>query len=240
MYGRDAHGTFSLVACDRERGYWGVVVATKPMSVGAVVPWAEWRRGAIATQAQSNYAYGPRGLALLRRGLGAEEVVRRLTAADPQREHRQLGVVDARGQSAAWTGSKCLPWAGHVTGEGYSCQGNILRNDTVVPAMVAAFERARGGLPRRLYAALVAGADAGGDRRGMESSAILVVHREPWFDRAWSDRWVDLRVDQHPKPVAEIGRILKRDEAATRRFLAARSADRQKVAARRPRASARR
>ncbi len=240
MYGRNEHGTFSLVACDPERGYWGVVVATKPMSVGAVVPWAEWRRGAIATQARSNYAYGPRGLELLRRGLRAEEVVRRLTLADPEREHRQLGVVDARGRSAAWTGSKCLPWAGHVTGEGYSCQGNILRNETVVPAMAAAFERARGSLPRRLYAGLVAGAAAGGDRRGMESSAILVVHREPWFDRAWSDRWVDLRVDQHPKPVSEIGRILKRDEAATRRFLAARNAARSKRPTRRGRASGRR
>jgi uncharacterized Ntn-hydrolase superfamily protein len=224
MYGRDEYGTFSLVACDPDRQYWGVVVSTKPMSVGAVVPWAGWRTGALATQADTNYQYGPLGLVSLRKGLSADAVVRKLTASDPKREHRQLGVVDARGRAAAWTGSKCMDWAGHVVGDGFSCQGNILANDRVVPAMVRAFEHKRGTLARRLYAALVAGARAGGDRRGMESSAILVVHREPWFEAAWSDRWVDLRVDQHPRPVAEIGRILTRDEAATRRFVAAYSA----------------
>jgi uncharacterized Ntn-hydrolase superfamily protein len=224
MYGREEYGTFSIVACDPAHRFWGVAVSTKPMSVGAVVPWALWRVGALATQADSNYQYGPLGIAALRRGLSAEDVVRRLTRADPKREHRQLGVVDARGRAAAWTGSKCRDWAGHVTGDGFSCQGNILANDQVVPSMVRAFESARGTLAKRLYAALVAGARAGGDRRGMESSAILVVHREPWFDGAWSDRWVDLRVDQHPRPVAELGRILRRDEAATRRFLTTRAA----------------
>jgi uncharacterized Ntn-hydrolase superfamily protein len=224
MYGRGEYGTFSLVACDPDRNSWGVAVSTKPMSVGATVPWAAWKVGAVATQANSNYHYGPLGLAALRKGLSAEEVVRRLTRADPKREERQLGVVDRRGRAAAWTGAKCLDWAGHVTGDGFTCQGNILANDRVVPAMVRAFEAKRGSLGRRLHAALVAGARAGGDRRGMESAAILVVHREPWFDRAWSDRWVDLRVDQHPRPVAEIGRILRRDEAATRAFLATRAA----------------
>jgi uncharacterized Ntn-hydrolase superfamily protein len=223
MYGRDEYGTFSLVACDPERRHWGVVVATKPMCVGAVVPWAAWRVGALATQANSNYQYGPLGIAALRKGLSAAEVVRRLTAADPKREHRQLGVVDTRGRAAAWTGSKCRDWAGHITGDGFSCQGNILANDRVVPSMVRAFEAKRGALAERLYAALVAGARVGGDRRGMESSAMLVVHREPWFEAGWSDRWVDLRVDQHPRPVAELGRILRRDEAATRRFRAARA-----------------
>jgi uncharacterized Ntn-hydrolase superfamily protein len=224
MYGRDSHGTFSLVACDPERRFWGVAVSTKPMSVGAVVPWASWREGALATQADSNYHYGPLGLAALKKGLSAADVVRKLTAADPKREHRQLGVVDARGTSASWTGSKCLDWAGSVTGDGFACQGNILANDRVVPSMVRAFEAKRGSLAQRLYAALVAGARAGGDKRGMESAAILVVHREPWFPAAWSDRWVDLRVDQHAHPVAEIGRILRKDEAVTRRFLAARQA----------------
>jgi len=224
MYGRGDHGTFSLVACDPERRFWGVAVSTKPMSVGAIVPWASWKVGALATQANSNYQYGPLGIEALHKGLSADEVVRKLTRGDPKRDQRQLGVVDARGRAAAWTGSKCLDWAGHVTGDGFTCQGNILANDRVVPAMVRAFESKRGSLAQRLYAALVAGARAGGDRRGMESSAILVVHREPWFDRAWSDRWVDLRVDQHPRPVAEIGRILRRDEAATRRFLASREA----------------
>ena len=222
MYGRPHVGTFSLVACDAELGTWGVVVATKPTAVGAVVPWAEWRVGAIATQAETNQWYGPRGLEALRRGLRAAEVVRRLTQRDPRRAHRQLGVVDRRGDAAAWTGSKCQDWAGHMVGEGFTCQGNILANETVVPAMAREFERARGSLAHRLYRALVAGARAGGDRRGMESAAILIVHREPWFDRAWRDRWFDLRVDQHRRPVAELGRILRSEEAATRRFVAAR------------------
>jgi uncharacterized Ntn-hydrolase superfamily protein len=232
MYGRAADGTFSLVACDSERRFWGVVVATKPTCVGAVVPWAQWPVGALATQANTNYHYGPRGLAGLARGLSAAEVVRRLTRADPKREQRQLGVVDARGTAASWTGAKCQEWAGHVTGDGFSCQGNILENDSVVPAMVRAFEGTRGALPRRLYAALVAGEKAGGDRRGMESAALLVVHRERWFDPAWSDRWVDLRVDQHAHPVRELGRILRGEEAATRRFLASREARRRRTASR--------
>ncbi|MGD0250665.1 MAG: DUF1028 domain-containing protein [Thermoplasmata archaeon] len=227
MYGRASDGTFSLVACDPDHRSWGVVVATKPTCVGAVVPWAEWPSGAIATQAETNYQYGPRGLASLRRGRSASDVVRRLTRVDPKRDHRQLGVVDARGNAAAWTGPKCSAWAGHVTGDGFSCQGNILANDGVVPAMVRAFEGARGTLARRLYSALVAGANAGGDRRGMESAALLIVHRERWFDPAWSDRWVDLRVDQNVDPIAELGRILRGEEATTRRFLAARTARRR-------------
>lgn len=223
MYGRAEYGTFSLVACDAEREYWGVVVATKPRSVGSIVPWAEWPVGAIATQAEANYHFGPRGLALLRRGQSADEVVHRLTRADSKRERRQLAVVDARGRAATWTGTKCREWAGHVAGEGYSCQGNILANERVVPSMARAFERSRGTLAHRLYQALTAGERAGGDRRGMESAAILVVHRERWFDPAWSDRWVDLRVDQHSDPVAELGRILRTEERSTRRFLAARA-----------------
>jgi uncharacterized Ntn-hydrolase superfamily protein len=224
MYGRDSYGTFSIVACDPELRFWGVAVSTKPLSVGSVVPWASWRAGALATQADTNYQYGPAGIAALKTGRSAEEVVRRLTAGDAKREHRQLGVVDRRGRAASWTGSKCLDWAGSITGEGFSCQGNLLANDEVVPSMVRAFESKRGTLAQRLYSAIVAGAKAGGDKRGMESSAILVVHREPWFSPAWSDRWVDLRVDQHPHPVVEIGRILRLDEATTRRFLAARRA----------------
>jgi uncharacterized Ntn-hydrolase superfamily protein len=233
MYGRAADGTFSLVACDPDRRFWGVVVATKPTCVGAVVPWAEWRVGAIATQAQTNYQYGPRGLRALRQELSASEVVRRLTRADPHRDARQLGVVDARGRAAAWTGAKCRDWAGHVTGDGFACQGNILANSEVVPAMVRAFERTRGTLARRLWTALVAGERAGGDRRGMESAALLVVHRERWSDPAWSDRWLDLRVDRHDRPVAELGRILRLEEAGIRRFLAARVV-RSRRALRRP------
>lgn len=222
MYGRGEHGTFSIVACDERRQYWGVAVATKPASVGATVPWAAWRVGALATQARSNYFYGPDGLALLRRGLSADDVVRRLTRADRGREHRQLGVVDARGRAAAWTGAKCLDHALHQTGDGYTCQGNLLASARVVPAMAQAFERARGSLARRLLRGLQAGAAEGGDRRGMASAALVVVHRERWFDRNWSDRWVDLRVDRHPRPIGELGRLVRADEAETRRFLAAR------------------
>jgi len=230
MYGRDEFGTFSIVACDPRRRFWGVAVSTKPMAVGATVPWAEWRVGAVATQAMSNYHYGPRGLEFLRRGLPADEVVRRLTRADPRREHRQLGVVDRRGHAAAWTGAKCLESATHVVGDGFSCQGNIVASEEVVHGMARAFESARGSLARRMMKALEAGCRAGGDRRGIESAALLVVHREPWYDRAWSDRWVDLRVDQHSRPIRELERILRIDEAATRRFLVARAARRRRRA----------
>jgi uncharacterized Ntn-hydrolase superfamily protein len=224
MYGVFDHGTFSIAACDDDRRFWGVAVATKPASVGAIVPWAEWRVGALATQAMSNYYYGPEGLTLLRRGAAAEEVVRRLTRADRQREHRQLGVVDRRGHAAAWTGAKCLEHALHLVGDGYSCQGNMLAAASVVPAMARAFESARGNLARRLVAALKAGAAEGGDRRGMESAALVVVHREPWFQPSWPDRWVDVRADRHAKPIAELERLVRADEIDTRRFLAQRAA----------------
>ena len=234
MYGRDEFGTFSIAACDAERRFWGVAVSTNPMAVGAIVPWARWRAGAVATQAQSNYQYGPEGLALLARGLSAEAVVRRLTAADPRREHRQLGVVDRRGRAAAWTGSKCLESVTHVVGEGFTCQGNIVASEEVVHGMARAFEGSRGSLGQRLLRALYAGAREGGDRRGIESAALLVVHREPWYDRAWSDRWTDLRVDQHRAPLRELDRLLRLDEAATRRFLKARSEQLRRRRARRP------
>lgn len=224
MYGKWEHGTFSIVACDADRRFWGVAVSTKPLSVGAVVPWAEWRTGAVATQATTNYLFGPRGLELLRKGMGAEEVVRRLTRSDPGRDHRQLGVLDRRGRAAAWTGPKCVDEALHQVGDGYSCQGNMLASPSVVPAMAKAFETARGSLGRRMLRALEAGAREGGDKRGMESAALVVAHREPWFPKIWSDYWVNLRVDQHRAPIAELGRLLRRDEAETRRYLAQRAA----------------
>ena len=208
------------MACDPERTYWGAAVSTKPLAVGAVVPWAEWRVGAIATQAQSNYRYGPEGLALLRKGLSAPEVVARLTRADSKREHRQLGVVDRKGGSAAWTGRKCHASASHVVGEGYSCQGNLLAADSVVPAMASSFESTRGSLARRMLAALKAGAAEGGDRRGIESAALLVVHRRPWFDRAWGDQWLNLRVDQHRHPIVELERVVGLEEANARKLVA--------------------
>lgn len=219
------HGTFSIVACDSDRRYWGVAVATKPTSVGAVVPWAEWQVGAIATQANTNFYYGPRGLELLRKGVSASNVIRRLTNSDRQREHRQLAVVDRTGTSSAWTGSKCLSHALHMTGDGFSCQGNILASATVVPAMAKAFESSRGSLGSRMLQALVAGAREGGDRRGLQSAALLVVHRESWYQAGWPDHWTNLRVDRHSQPIRELARLLRLDEAETRRFLAKRAAD---------------
>jgi len=220
VYGQRSWGTFSIVACDAERTYWGAAVSTKPLAVGAVVPWAEWRVGAIATQAMSNYQYGPSGLALLRKGVSAADVVTRLTHADPKREHRQLGVVDRRGRSAAWTGRKCMASASHLVGPGFSCQGNLLASDTVVPAMAAAFESRRGSLARRMLAALRAGAAEGGDRRGMESAALLVVHRRPWFEAAWGDQWLNLRVDQSRRPIVELERLVDLEEANARKLVA--------------------
>ncbi|HLM90557.1 MAG TPA: DUF1028 domain-containing protein [Thermoplasmata archaeon] len=217
-------GTFSIVACDDERKYWGVAVATKPASVGALVPWGEWRVGAIATQAWYNYFYGPRGLDLLRRGLTAEEVVRRLTRSDPGRELRQLGVVDRRGRAAAWTGSKCMEFALHQTGDGYTCQGNLLASASVVPAMAKAFESAGGTLGSRMLRALKAGAREGGDRRGMESAALMVYHRERWTPWHTPDFWANLRVDRHRRPIAELERLVRLDEAETRGYLAQRAA----------------
>lgn len=199
-------GTFSIVARDAARGEWGVAVQSKFISVGAVVPWARAGVGAIATQALANVCYGPQGLELLARGESASEVVRRLTEADPKRDHRQLGVVDASGRAAAYTGTSCMEWAGHVVGDGFTCQGNILFGPSVASAMARGFESTPGDLPERLLAALSAGQREGGDRRGMQSAALLIVRAEGGYDKG-SDRWVDIRVDDHPTPIEELRRI---------------------------------
>jgi uncharacterized Ntn-hydrolase superfamily protein len=217
------HGTFSIVASDVDSGYWGVAVATFPPSVGSLVPWAEWKVGGVATQAMVNYYFGPRGLDLLRKGSDAETVVRRLVRSDSGRAHRQLGVVDAKGRTAAWTGAKCIDFARHIAGEGFTCQGNMLRSADVVPAMAKAYESSRGTLGSRMMRALRAGEAAGGDKRGHSSAAMLVVHRERWFKPFWSDRWVDLRVDRSRHPVRDLERLLQADEADTRKFLAQRA-----------------
>ncbi len=200
--------TFSIVACDLEAGEWGVAVESKFLAVGPVVPWAAANVGAIATQAYANTSYGPRGLELLRSGLSAEEVVKKLTEEDEGREHRQLGVVDAQGRAAAFTGKECYDWAGHLVGEGYACQGNILASQRVVEAMAEAFERTEGPLADRLLAALRAGQAAGGDRRGQQSAALLVVKEKGGYG-GFTDRLVDLRVDDHPQPIEELARLWK-------------------------------
>ncbi|HXF81327.1 MAG TPA: DUF1028 domain-containing protein [bacterium] len=200
--------TFSIVALDPATGEVGVAVASKFLAVGAAVPWAQAGAGAIATQAWANLRYGPDGLALLAQGASAEEVVRRLTEADADREHRQLGVVDCRGGAAAWTGGECFRWAGHRTGAGYTCQGNILVGESVVAAMAETFERTAGALPERLLAALDAGEREGGDSRGRQSAALYVAKEKGGYGGA-TDRYIDLRVDDHPVPVTELRRLLE-------------------------------
>lgn len=201
-------GTFSIVANDQDAGSWGVAVQSKFLAVGAVVPFAEAGTGAIATQAAANVAYGPEGLALLRKGMHASTVVQQLTEADPERDHRQLGMVDRNGEAAAFTGKKCMDWAGHRVGDGFTCQGNLLFGPGVVPAMARTYEATPGDLVDRLLASLAAGQREGGDRRGMQSAALFVVRKEGGYGGG-NDRWVDLRVDDHASPIEELKRIFK-------------------------------
>ena len=199
--------TYSIAACDLDAGEWGVAVQSKFLAVGSVVSWAEPEAGAVATQAYANPSYGPDGLALLREGHPAAEVVRRLVAADEGREHRQLGIVDRHGASASYTGSECLDWAGHRTGAGYAAQGNILVGAETVDALAATFEATAGrSLAVRLLECLAAAQTAGGDRRGQQSAALLVTRRGGGYAKL-SDVAVDLRVDDHERPVDELRRI---------------------------------
>jgi uncharacterized Ntn-hydrolase superfamily protein len=198
--------TYSIAACDLEAGQWGVATQSKFLGVGSVVPWAEPGVGAIATQAYANPRYGPDGLALLREGLSAQEVVERLTAADEGRDHRQVGVVDAQGRGASFTGSECMDWAGGRTGDCYAAQGNILVSSETVDAIAETFERARGTLAERLLDCLDAAQAAGGDRRGQQSAALLVVERDGGY-AGLSHEVVDLRVDEHERPLEELRRI---------------------------------
>jgi uncharacterized Ntn-hydrolase superfamily protein len=199
--------TYSIAACDLEARQWGVATQSKFLAVGSVVPWAEPETGAIATQAYTNPRYGPQGLELLREGLTAEEVVERLTSADEGRERRQLGVVDALGGSATYTGSECDDWAGGRTGRGYAAQGNILVSEDTVAALAATFEATQGRpLAERLIECLAAAQAAGGDSRGQQAAALLVVERDGGYARL-SDEVVDLRVDDHERPINELRRL---------------------------------
>ena len=203
-----APATFSIVAVDPQAQEAGVAVASRFFSVGSVVPWARANAGAVATQAYCNTSYGPRGLDLLERGLSAEEVVRVLTRPDADRARRQLGVVAANGDSATYSGPGCTSWAGGRSGPGYAAQGNILTGENVVVEMERAFLATKGQpLAERLYAALKSGDAAGGDSRGRQSAAIMVVREKGGYG-GFNDRAVDIRVDDHPDPINEIGRIL--------------------------------
>ena len=199
--------TFSICAFDAETGELGVATQSKFLAVGAVVPWARAGVGAIATQSWANTSYGPRGLELLASGLAPDAVAQRLIADDADREKRQLGIVDARGRSATFTGTACFEWAGGVTGRGYAAQGNILAGPAVVEGLARGFESARGTLAERLVAALHGGQNGGGDRRGMQSAALLVVKEKGGYG-GFNDRYIDLRVDDHEGPIDELARLL--------------------------------
>ena len=198
--------TFSIVAADPAAGDLGIAVASKFPAVGAVVPWARAGAGAVATQASANTLYGPEGLSFMASGMGARDALDALLEADEDAEHRQAGFVDANGGAATFTGSECMTWAGGITGEGFACQGNILVGEDVVRELARAFTNAEGDLSDRLLAALVAGDAAGGDRRGRQSAALLVVRDGGGYEGR-NDRYVDLRVDDHVDPVAELARI---------------------------------
>lgn len=199
--------TYSICACDLEARQWGVAVQSKFLAVGCVVPWAEPLVGAIATQSWANPRYGPGGLSLLREGLSADEVVARLTNADDDRAQRQLGIVDGQGRGATYTGDECNDWAGGLVGPGYAAQGNILVSAETVDALAETFEATAGEpLADRLLDCLDAAQAAGGDRRGQQSAAILVVGPEQGY-AGLSDVLVDLRVDDHERPLGELRRL---------------------------------
>ena len=187
--------TYSIAACDLDRGQWGVATQSKFLAVGSIVPWAEPGAGAVATQAYANPRYGPDGLALLRQGL-----------SDDGRDERQLGVVDAQGRGATYTGSACLDWAGGRAGDGYAAQGNILVSGNTVDALAESFEGGGGSLTERLLDALAAAQAAGGDKRGQQSAAVLVVERDGGY-AGLTDTLVDLRVDDHAAPIEELRRL---------------------------------
>jgi uncharacterized Ntn-hydrolase superfamily protein len=199
--------TFSIVARDAATGEMGVAVQSHWFSVGSIVSWAEAGVGAIATQSFVDPAYGPRGLALMKSGLSAEQALEALLLVDDGRDVRQVAFVDAGGRVAAHTGARCIESAAHHVGDGYSVQANMMLNDTVVPAMAKAYESARGDLADRMMAALEAAQAAGGDIRGKQSAAMLIVRPES-TGRSWADRVLELRIEDHPDPIAELERLL--------------------------------
>ncbi len=195
--------TFSIVAYDPQAQEWGVAVQSKFLAVGAVVPWAQAGVGAVATQSYCNTSFGPKGLALMAQGLSAQEALDRLVAEDEGRARRQVGMIDALGRAATFTGEECHPWAGGLIGTHYAVQGNILVSGATVEAMARAFEEAQGELADRLVAALAGGQAAGGDRRGKQSASVLVV-REGGGYGGFNDRYLDLRVDDDPEPIERL------------------------------------
>ena len=200
--------TFSIAAADPQTGEVGIAVQSKFLSVGAVVPWVRAGAGAIATQAFANTAYGPRALDLLAAGMPPDRIAAELVATDAGHADRQFGIVSARGASGTYTGDRCIGWAGGVAGEGFAAQGNCLAGPGVVHALASTFARSRGALAGRLLGALQAAQDAGGDKRGQQSAA-LVIEKPGGGYAGFNDRYVDLRVDDHPEPIRELARLLE-------------------------------
>jgi len=199
--------TYSIVAYDPAVEEWGVAVQSKFLAVGAVVPYARAKAGAVASQAWGHPNFGPQVLDLLGRGLSADSALKAVVAADSQRDYRQLGIVDAKGDPANFTGRLCQPYAGGLTGQHYCVQGNILAQDSVLWGMAQAFENSSGPLARRLVAALYGGQRYGGDRRGMQSAALLVVSEGGGYS-GYNDRMIDLRVDDDPQPIVRLEELL--------------------------------
>ncbi len=211
VWASSERGTFSIVAYDSVTQELGVAVQSKYFSVGSDVPWAEAGVGAVATQARVDPSFGPKALALLRTGFSASETMRALAATDSVWDSRQVGIADARGGVASWTGSKCLDWAGSEKSAGFACQGNILAGPAVVAGMAKAYRETHGEMAERLLAALDAAQAAGGDKRGMQSAALLVVRpsaKRPQF----AQRYIDLRVEDHKTPIRELRRLLQIQE----------------------------
>ncbi|MFO7797557.1 MAG: DUF1028 domain-containing protein [Promethearchaeati archaeon] len=200
--------TFSIVAFDKKTREWGIAVQSKFVAVGAVVPFAVAEVGAIATQALANTSYGPKGLTLLNMGFTARQTIDILTKDDKEKEQRQIGIIDKYGNPASFTGEECFDWAGHVIGENYCCQGNILASENVVKDMARSYENTSGDLIDKLFAALESGQAAGGDKRGRESAAILIVKEKGAYDGG-TDIYVDIRVDEHPYPIKELRKVFE-------------------------------
>jgi len=198
--------TFSIIGFDPIEKEWGIAVQSKFLGVGAVVPWAKAGAGAVATQSYANTAYGPKALDLMEQGKSAQEALELLLAEDPDREMRQVGLIDASGNPATFTGKSCYDWAGGVTGTHFAAQGNILVDEETVQAMARLFTETNGTLADKLLAALDAGQDAGGDSRGKQSAALYIVKEKGGYG-GFNDRYIDLRVDDHHDPIKELIRI---------------------------------
>ncbi len=203
---KDVVATFSIAAADPETEELGIAVQSKFIAVGSVVPWAKAGVGAVATQSWANTSLGPKGIALLEEGRSPREALEMILAEDDGKEFRQVGMVDAQGNAASFTGKECFDWAGGVTGKNYACQGNILVNEETVTRMAEVFEQSTGELASRLLEALDAAQEAGGDSRGKQSAALLVVKPEGGYG-GYNDRYIDLRVDDHPDPIKELIRL---------------------------------